>query len=482
MLLKRFYHDGLAQASYLLGCQATGEAIVIDANRDPLPYLAAAAANGVRITHVTETHIHADFLSGSRELARRTGAQLLLSAAGGPEWQYAFAGPDGARVLRDGDEVRVGNVRLDVVHTPGHTPEHLVLVATDLPASDKPLGAFSGDFLFAGDVGRPDLLERAADYRGTMRASARQLYDSLQRFVARYPDYLQIWPGHGSGSACGKSLGAVPMSTLGYEKIANWALRAGDAEAFVNEVLAGQPDPPRYFAAMKTLNRLGPPVLGAPPSAPRLVSDQLATALGSGDRVVDVRSTADYAAGLIPGTINLPLNTSLVSRAGWFLAHDRPFWLLTGSDDDGPARAALAELSLIGLDRCMGWFGNDVIQAARERGTLDRVAQVSASGLAGHLSRGDVTVVDVRNTDEWDAGHIDGAVHIPLGMIEERLGAIADGRPVVLHCQGGGRSSVAASLLKARGVAAVHNLDGGYAAWVASGHAAVQAAKAGARG
>lgn len=469
MLLKRFYHDGLAQASYLLGCQRTGEAIVIDPNRDPEPYLAAATANEMRITMVTETHIHADYLSGSRELARRAGAQLLLSAEGGPDWQYAFAAADGARLLKDGDHVMVGRVRLDVLHTPGHTPEHLSFVVTDLPSSDRALGAFTGDFLFVGDVGRPDLLERAAHQEGTMRAGAMTLFDSLQRFVSRYPDYLQVWPGHGSGSACGKSLGAVPMSTLGYEKLANWALRTTDRQAFVDEVLAGQPDPPRYFATMKVRNREGPAILGRAPTAPRLGADRLTKALAAGERVVDIRRTAAYAQGFIPGTINIPLGNSTVARAGWLLSYDADFYLLTDADDDEKVKTALSELSMIGFDRCAGWFGQDVMETARSAAALSLMPQVDAAGLSSLLATDAVTLIDVRNDDEWAAGHIAGAVHIPLGRLEERLDEMDTSRPVVLQCRTGSRSAVGASLLHARGVAEVRNLTGGIVGWEKAG-------------
>ncbi|MBC7896324.1 MAG: MBL fold metallo-hydrolase [Cytophagaceae bacterium] len=468
MLLKRFYHDGLAQASYLLGCQRTGEAIVIDPNRDPEPYLAAADENDLTVTLVTETHIHADYLSGSRELARRCGAQLLLSAEGGPDWQYAFAAADGARLLRDGDQVMVGHVRLDVVHTPGHTPEHLTFVVTDVPSADHPLGAFTGDFLFVGDVGRPDLLERAANIQGTMRLGAVALFDSLERFAGRYPDYLQVWPGHGSGSACGKSLGAVPTSTLGYEKIANWALRTHNREAFIEEVLAGQPDPPRYFATMKVLNRQGPAILGKAPTAPRLGADRLTAALDAGARVVDIRRTAAFASGYIPGTINLPLGTSLVARAGWLLSYDADFFILTDAEDDARVKAALAELAMIGLDRCAGWFGGDAL-AARSTRALALVPQLDAAALSALLASDGVTLVDVRNDDEWAEGHIAGAVHIPLGRLEERLDEVDTSRPVVVQCRSGSRSSVAASLLQARGVAEVRNLAGGIVGWEKAG-------------
>ena len=261
MFFQRFYDEGLAQASYLIGCQQTGEALVVDANRDADPYVACALREGLRIAVVTETHIHADFVSGSRELVARTGASLAISGEGGPDWQYAFADRDHARVLHNGDTITIGLVRLDVLHTPGHTPEHLAFLVTDQASSAQPVGLLSGDFVFVGDVGRPDLLEKAANVRGTMQQSARDLFRSLARFRA-LPDFVQLWPGHGAGSACGKALGAMPQSTVGYERIANWALGLDDEDTFVQAVLSGQPDPPRYFAEMKRVNRDGPRVLG----------------------------------------------------------------------------------------------------------------------------------------------------------------------------------------------------------------------------
>lgn len=469
MLLKRFYHEGLAQASYLLGCQETGEAIVVDPNRDPQPYIAAASQNGLRITDVTETHIHADYLSGARELARATGARLLLSAEGGDDWQYAFAGADGATLLRDADRITLGNVWIDVVHTPGHTPEHLTLVVTDTPASKHPVGAFTGDFLFVGDVGRPDLLERAANIEGTMRAGAAQLFDSLQRFVSRYPDHLQVWPGHGAGSACGKALGAVPQSTLGYEKLANWALQLRDREAFVQEVLAGQPEPPTYFASMKRLNRAGPAILGRRAPLAELPISAVADAIASGTRVVDVRHGTAFAAGFIPGTISVPLNRSFLSYVGWIIGTEENVVLVSGDADGASARAAAGELSMIGIDRVTGWVGPDAITEARVQQGLDTFANVRPAELQAARATDEIQLVDVRTRSEWDAGHIPGALHIPLGQLEQRLGELDPARAVAVSCQSGSRSSIGASLLKARGFRDVTHLRGGFSAWVDAG-------------
>src|SRR5215831_298238 len=289
MLLTRIYEDGIAQAAYLVACDQTSMAMVVDPNRDVGRYLEEAARAHVTIVAVTETHIHADFVSGSRELARRAAAQLLLSGDGGSDWQYAFAA-DGVRLLHDGDRFDVGTLSVGVIHTPGHTPEHMSLVVTDTAAAPIPVGMFSGDFLFAGDVGRPDLLERAAKAGGTMEPMARRLYRSLHA-IDSLPAHLQVWPGHGPGSACGKALGAIPSTTLGYERLINWAFRAPNEKAFVDEVLAGQPEPPGYFARMKSLNRDGPPAMPARGELPELGVGDLRGAFDS-NIVIDARPSA----------------------------------------------------------------------------------------------------------------------------------------------------------------------------------------------
>ena len=296
----------------------------------------AAETEGVRIAYVTETHIHADFVSGSRELASRTGARLHLSGEGGADWSYDFAESDGAVTLRDGDAIDVGNVRLSVMHTPGHTPEHLAFLVTDRAVGEDPMGAITGDFLFVGDVGRPDLLERAANVEGSMRVSARDLYASLKRFAA-LPDWLQIWPGHGAGSACGKGISAVPHSSLGYERRFNWAFSVDDEADFVRQVLEGQPEPPAYFAEMKRVNKRGPRVLGALERPVRLDASDVIGVLSSGSTFVDTRSAAVFAARHMPGTVNIPLNRSFTTWAGSILPYDRDLYLLI--DDNVAERA-----------------------------------------------------------------------------------------------------------------------------------------------
>ena len=469
MLLKRFYDTNLAQASYLIGCSATGEAIVFDANRDIEQYVRAASEEGLRVTHVTETHIHADFVSGSRELAARTGAKLLLSGEGGPDWSYGFAADARATLLHDGDEIMVGNIRFDVLHTPGHTPEHLTFLVTDTPATDRPMGAITGDFIFVGDVGRPDLLERAANVAGTMRAGAQALFRSLRRFK-QLPDYLQVWPGHGAGSACGKALGAVPSSTLGYERIANWGLRIDDEEQFIEEVLAGQPEPPRYFAEMKRINRDGPAVLGGFRRPAKLAAPRLKELLSTGAIVVDTRAAADYGRRYVPGTINIPLNRSFNTWAGWLVPYDRDFNLIVDSSCDDCIDEAVRDLAMIGLDRASGYFTSDAIDAwGAAGGRTEAVPQLTVPELAEEMRRDGIVVIDVRGRAEWEAGHLPGVANIPVGFLVDRIAEIPRDRPVVMQCQSGARSAIAASVLRAKGLANVATLAGGFADWAAAG-------------
>lgn len=465
MLLRRFYDPKLAQASYLIACGRSGDAIVIDPNRDAEQYVRAAENEGVRITFVTETHIHADFVSGSRELAARTGARMYLSGEGGVDWRYDFAAADGAVIIRDGDTIDVGNVRLSVMHTPGHTPEHLTFLVTDRAVAAEPMGAVTGDFLFVGDVGRPDLLERAAKVEGTMRDSARALFASLRK-TSDLSDWLQIWPGHGAGSACGKGISAVPQSSLGYERRFNWAFAITDEDEFVREVLRGQPEPPKYFAEMKRVNRRGPRVLGVRVPPARLQAADVVDVVSSGGVVVDTRTADAFASRHIPATLNIPLNKSFATWAGSILPYDRELYLLVDDNVADRADEAARDLAMIGLDRLAGYFGVDALSAWEESGRqLGAVAQVTVDELAPMLSHGDVQVIDVRGANEWEAGHLPGAPNIPLATLGARIGEISRDRPVVVQCQAGGRSAIAASLLRANGVERVANLRGGFSAW-----------------
>jgi hydroxyacylglutathione hydrolase len=465
MFLKRFFEPKLAQVSYLIGCAAAREAIVIDPNRDIDVYLRAAEAEGARIAHVTETHIHADFLSGSRELAARTGATLYLSDEGDADWKYGFAGNGGGRLVKSGDRIVVGNVHVDVLHTPGHTPEHITFLVTDTAAADEPIGAATGDFIFAGDVGRPDLLERAANIKGTMEAAARTLYASLQRFAAR-PDWLQIWPGHGAGSACGKGISAIPHTTLGYERRFNWAFQTAGEDDFVRRVLQGQPEPPKYFAEMKRINKAGPPLLHGFRKPPPLDAAALDRLLASGAIVIDARPASAYASGHVPGTINIPQNASFTTWAGWFVPYTRDFYVIADAD----VLEVVRDLAMIGLDRLGGYWTDEVIDAwAARGGTLRTIPQVTVSDLRESLRHHAVTLVDVRSQTEWDGGWIDGALHIPLGYLADRAGEVPRHKPVVVQCAAGARSAIGASVLRAHGIDRVINLEGGIGEWRRAG-------------
>jgi hydroxyacylglutathione hydrolase len=464
LIVRRFFEPALAQVSYLVGCASAGEAIVIDPHRDVDVYLAAASADQLAITHVTETHIHADYLSGSRELSHRTGATLLLSDEGDADWKYGFAGE--ARLIRSGDRIAIGNVLVDVIHTPGHTPEHLTFLITDGAVANAPIAAATGDFIFVGDVGRPDLLERAANLKGTMEQGARTLYRSLQSFN-QHEEWLQIWPGHGAGSACGKGISAVPYSTLGYERRFNWAFKTANEDAFVRSVLEGQPDPPKYFATMKRLNKSGPPILGGFKTPPRLDESGLARALDQGAVVIDARPATEYAQGFIPGTLNLPLTSSFVTWAGWLIPYTEDIYLVLGADADIRLPEIVRGLALIGLDRVAGYFLPGALTRAGR--ALSQIPQIEPRNLAASSTNGRPVVIDVRYDGEWSEGHLPDAIHIPLGRLSERLSEVPRDRPLVTHCRAGSRSAIAASLLRRAGFEDVSNMSGGYDAWSSAG-------------
>ena len=456
MFFQRIDDRQLAQASYLIGCQATGEALVIDPNRDVDQYVAAAAAERLRITHVTETHIHADFVSGARELAKRTEAQLLLSGEGGPDWQYAFAAEAGATILKDGESWMVGRLRLDVVHTPGHTPEHLIFILTDLPASNHPIMAFTGDFVFVGDVGRPDLLEKAAGQANTMAAGARELWRSIARFRA-LPDYVQVWPGHGAGSACGKALGAVPATTVGYEKLVNWGVAAPDEATFVRMVLDGQPDPPAYFARMKRVNRDGPPPLRPSAPLPRLAADEFGALQRQRATLIDIRPSSAFAAGHIRGAISVPFNRSFTKYAGSLVSPDAPVVFLT-DDRATSANDAARALLLIGVESAAG----SIPHSAAGTGTVESLERVETDEAIRNHAAG-AALLDVRDRFEWESGHVPAARHVPLAELVARAGELPRDTPVLVYCQTGSRSAIAASVLRMLGIDARD--AGGINAW-----------------
>jgi hydroxyacylglutathione hydrolase len=445
------------------------------------PYLDEAGAQGLRITAVAETHIHADYVSGARELAAATGAALYLSDEDGADWKYQYLAGTPHRLLRDGDSFFIGNLRFDVLHTPGHTPEHLSLLLTDTAARDaqgatRPLGIFTGDFVFVGDVGRPDLLERAAGVKDSAAAGARQMFRSLDKFRA-LPDYLQVWPGHGAGSACGKSLGAIPSSTVGYEKLFNWAFALEDESAFVAALLASQPEPPAYFAQMKQVNKQGPSLLAELPIWPLLEMDGLKAALAAKLPVVDLRPSEAFAAGHIPGTINIPFGTSFVTWAGWLLPYDRPHYLIAASDLNPSVIDEMRRaLQSIGLDHTGGVGDPGLLRQWVAAGhALQQIHSIAPEIAAQRLLAGEIKLLDVRSASEWEAGHLPGADHYMLGYLPAQTAALPKDRPIVVYCQLGTRSAIAASILQAHSFDQAETLTGGIDAWAAAQLPVVQA-------
>ena len=455
MLLRYFYDTALAHASYLVGCQRSKTALVIDPGRDVDQYLQAAARENLQITAVAETHIHADYVSGARELADRLKAKLYVSDAGPAEWKYQYLEAYDHQLLQDGDSFAVGNIRFDVLHTPGHTPESLSFMLTDQGGgADQPMGIFTGDFVFVGSIGRPDLLEEAAGIANTAEPGARDLFHSAQRFK-QLPDYLQIWPAHGAGSACGKGLGAIPSSTVGYEKRFNPALQFEDQEEFVRYILADQPEAPKYFALMKQVNKEGPRVLGDE-SPDRLGDEHLEEAQRSGV-LVDLSSSEQFAAGHVPGALNFPLNM-LAGWSGWVLDDSEPVYLI-GEPSQFPE--AVRVLHKIGVEKIGGLFERDALGDSGR--TKQTYASVPPAELAQPIANGDVVLWDVRSDSEWKQERIEQAEHHFLGRLADNL-PTAESKPIVVQCYSGGRSAIAASLLQAAGKQVI-NMAGGIAAW-----------------
>jgi len=466
MFFQHVYDKSLAQASYFIGCQKAGVAMVIDPKRDVDTYLEIARQNNMTITHVAETHIHADFLSGARELAALTGAKMYLSDEGGPDWQYQFPHEG----VKDGDVIKMGNLTFEVIHTPGHTPESISFLLTDHPATNKPVMLFTGDFVFVGDVGRPDLLEKAAGLKGTQDLGAKQMYQSIKRF-ADLPDYIQVWPGHGAGSACGKALGAVPSSTVGYEKVRNWALQYPTNEAgFVQYLLADQPEPPKYFAMMKKLNKVDRPLLTEVPKQKKLSTAELVANLKKGVKLIDARNKTEFAAGFIPGSINIQGNNAFATWAGWFLTYEEPFMLVAS---ESQIEDLTRKLMRIGLDNVAGYVDNAADWAAATGQSLDTANVISLGEFKEKKAENNVQLVDLRGASEYNTAHISGADHVFVGTIEKNLDKISKDRPVVIHCQSGDRSAIAYSILAKHGYDNVLNYAAGMNEWVNEGNPVV---------
>lgn len=471
MLFRQIHDPSLAQYAYLIGCQKTGDALLVDPERDIDRYIAAAADEGLTIAHVAETHIHADFLSGARDLADQTGARLYLSAEGEADgWASNWAKDrDDVTFLRDGDTFLVGNITVRAVYSPGHTPEHLAFLVTDEGGgANEPIGLVSGDFVFVGDLGRPDLLEQAAGQSGAREPAARQLYQSVQRFLD-LDDFVQVWPAHGAGSACGKALGAVPQSTVGYERRFNGAIdaaRRGEA-AFVDAILDGQPEPPLYFARMKAQNRDGVPPLRALPTPHALAPAALAALAGDaadlapdldGATVIDTRpDRSAFMAAHVPGSLYAPLGSTFSTVVGSYVTDpDTPLVLVT---PEARVEEAVRDLVRIGLDRVVAYATPETLAAYLD--TDARTAAIPEADFEAVADRDDdALVVDVRRQSEVDAGHVPGSLHVPHTRLADRLDDVPRDRPLLVHCQSGVRAAVASAFLASRGYDVTYVNDG----------------------
>lgn len=454
MLLRTFWDARLAQYAYLVGCQETGEALIIDPARYIAPYLEMAAAEGLHIVGSVETHIHADFVSGSRELAQATGAAVYLSAEGGTAWQYDYPSEDRVQLVRDGDRIIVGQVILQAMHTPGHTPEHMMYLLTDTRTSDQPLALFSGDCLFVGDVGRPDLLDQVA---GTddRREAAYQQYANVQH-LRTLPDYLQVLPGHGAGSACGKALGSVPSSTLGYEKLVSPAFQFEDEAAFADWLLDGQPAMPHYFRQMKQVNRVGARLLSDLVSQP-VDTSPAAISLQEGAIVIDTRPAAAYIEHHLPRTISIPAHLrSFSTYAGWYVDYAQPTYLFGFAETLSEAAEALRA---IGVD--------DLVQAVITDDRPYPLALATITPQAAHDEQR--LIVDIRNANELAEVRIADSLVIHMGDIPAHINTLPTDRPLAVICGSGVRSAIVASLLQSRGFTDVASVTGGIDAWQKNG-------------
>ena len=436
MFFKQFYDNHLSQASYLVGCQRTGEAIVIDPVRDLTKYMEVADNEGFKITQAAETHIHADFASGIRDVQERLNANIYVSGEGDDQFSYKNM-PEHTNFVKNQDIIQVGNIKLEVLHTPGHTPESISFLLTDEGGgSSVPMGLFSGDFIFVGDIGRPDLLEKSVQMEGTTEIGAKQMYQSIEG-VKNLPDYIQIWPGHGAGSPCGKALGAIPMSTLGYEKINNWAFNVTDESKFVETLTSNQPAPPHHFAQMKKINQFGMNMYQPYDVFPSLDNVRIA---------FDLRSKEAFHGGHTEGTINIPYNQNFINQIGWYLDYENSIDLI---GDKSTVEQAAHTLQLIGFDNVAGY------RLPKSETLTQSIHSVDMTGKEEYI-------LDVRNEEEWNNGHLDQAVNIPHGkLLNENIPFNKEDK-IYVHCQSGVRSSIAVGILENKGFENVVNIREGY--------------------
>jgi hydroxyacylglutathione hydrolase len=462
MKIQQYYLACLSHASYMITDEKTKTAAVVDPQRDIDQYLADAKAGGYTIKYVFLTHFHADFIAGHIELRDKAGATIHLGRRAEAEFSCVK--------VKDGDAIEFGDVRLEIMETPGHTPEGISILVYDLAKSAKePLAVLTGDTLFIGDVGRPDLL---ASIGVTADELADMLYDSITNKLLKLPDATLVYPAHGAGSMCGKSLSNETVSTVGEQKKFNYALQPMSREEFKKIVTADQPEAPDYFVHDAILNRKERASLGdAMEKTLQPLSLDEALALGkSGAQLLDVRDGIDFEGGHLRGTLNIALSGKYATWAGSMLSHDKPIVVIA---EDGGEEEAVMRLGRIGFDNVAGYLAGGMSALASRDDLVERTERITAPALAEWLAgkRPDAgaapVVVDVRSEAEHARGHIAGALNIPLTHLDERIGEIPSGKPVAVHCEGGYRSAIAASLLQKLGRANVHDMVGGYKAWLA---------------
>ena len=463
MKIQQYYLACLSHASYMITDDKTKTAAVVDPQRDIDQYIADAKAGGYTITHVFLTHFHADFIAGHIELRDKAGATIHLGRRAEAEFECVH--------MKDGDVIEFGDVRLKIMETPGHTPEGISILVYDLAKSrTEPLAVLTGDTLFIGDVGRPDLL---ASIGVTADELADMLYDSITNKLVTLPDATLVHPAHGAGSMCGKSLSKETVSTIGEQKKFNYALQPMSREAFKKIVTADQPEAPDYFVHDAILNRKERVSLGAAmeKTLKPLSLDEVLALGKSGAQLLDVRDGIDFEGGHLRGTLNIALSGKYATWAGSMLAHDTPIVVIA---EEGGEEEAVMRLGRIGFDNVAGYLDGGMTALAARGDMVERTERITAPALAEWLAgrRPDAgavpIVVDVRSEAEHAGGHIAGALNIPLTHLDERIGEIPAGRPVAVHCEGGYRSAIAASLLQKLGRRDVHDMVGGYKAWLAT--------------
>jgi glyoxylase-like metal-dependent hydrolase (beta-lactamase superfamily II)/rhodanese-related sulfurtransferase len=456
MLFEQMYLGCLAQASYLIGSE--GEAAVVDPRRDVDDYLRKAEAHGLTIRYVVETHLHADFVSGHRELAERTGAEIVIGRRAGALFPH--------RAVFDGDELRVGKVVLRFLETPGHTPESVSVLVTDTAASPEPRMVLTGDTLFIGDVGRPDLVAARGVSPPQM---AEQLYDSLHGKLLKLRDEVLVYPAHGAGSLCGRNISKETSSTIGAQRRTNHALQPMSRDAFVAKMTADLPEQPRYFGIDVEINRRGAGALAARGPAPALDPGAFAAAQAAGAVVLDTRANVEFGAGHVPGALNVGLGGQFASWAGTLLDPARP--ILVVAADEARVAEAVMRLARVGLEDVSGSLAGGMDAWRASGRPVATVEQISVDDLRGLIaSERRLQVVDVRRPGEYAGGHVPGAIPAPLDRLEQEAGRLDPSRPTAVICAGGYRSSAATSLLAAHGFRDLRNVLGGTAAWIERGH------------